>query len=92
MAPPFKALIQGPPTPPYLYCSLSNQPGIHGSLQINRILKRGKDTSPVEKLFNWLIFPIILLAEARNLAQDARNLSQDARNLAQDARTTVSVA
>jgi len=28
---------------------LSNQPGIHGSLEINRILKRGKDTSPVEK-------------------------------------------
>ena len=53
-----------------------------------------------------LIFPIILLAEARNLAQDARNLlqdarnlsqdarnlSQDARNLSQDARTTISVS
>ena len=50
-------------------------------------------------LFNRQIFTIILLAEARNLAQDARNLlqdscnlSQDAHNLAQDARTTVSVA
>jgi len=43
-------------------------------------------------LFNRQIFPIILLAEARNLAQDARNLEQDARNLAQDACTTVSVA
>ena len=43
-------------------------------------------------LFNRQIFPIILLADAHNLAQDARNLSQDARNLAQDARTTFSVA
>ena len=50
-------------------------------------------------LFNRQIFPIILLAEARNLLQDARNLLQDApnllldaRNLAQDAPTTVSVA
>ncbi len=34
-----------------------------------------------------LIFPIILLAEARNLAQDARNLSQDACNLAQEHAT-----
>ena len=38
-------------------------------------------------LFNRQIFQIILLVEARNLAQDAHNLSQDARNLAQDART-----
>ena len=43
-------------------------------------------------LFNRQIFTIILLAEARNLAQDAHNLSQDACNLAQDARTSVSVA
>ena len=35
------------------------------------------------------IFPIILLVEARNQAQDARNLAQDARNLAQDARNTL---
>ena len=51
-------------------------------------------------LFKRQIFPILLLSEARNLAQDARNLAQDARNLeqdarnlaAQDARTTVSVS
>ena len=51
---PLNRVVANPPPPPYLYCSLCNQPGIHGNLEINRILERWIETSPVEKNYTHI--------------------------------------